>query len=142
MTPFLEKYWKEVCARDFPRQFPEKDETWLEFYHRQLDSTKSRIQAAGSRLRDSYRGEGKTTLIMIHLSCLERKVHQLQTITVAPKRTRSASLSITSKQTGSKRISLMEKSRQEAMNSSTRTSNKSPSKSVVTFRMRQPSQKR
>lgn len=142
MSPFLEKFWKEVCVREFPRLFPEKDENWLEFYHRQLDSTKSKIQAAGSRLRDSYRGEGTPSYVTILFTfVLERKVHQLQTITVAPKRARLA-FSAASMQAGAKRSSLMEKSRQEAMNSSTRTG-RSPNKAVVTFRMRQPpSQKR
>ena len=58
MGPFLEKYWKEVCVKEFPRSQPDQNETWINFYHRQLDSSKCKIQEAGSRLRDSYRGEG------------------------------------------------------------------------------------
>jgi hypothetical protein len=54
----LEKFWKEVCSREFPRVQPDSNESWLEFYHRQLDNSKSKILAAGLRLRDSYRGEG------------------------------------------------------------------------------------
>lgn len=71
MGPFLEKYWKEVCAREFPRLSPEQDESWLEFYHKQLNSTKSKIEAAGSRIRDSYLGEGtinqKTCIFCLHV---------------------------------------------------------------------------
>jgi hypothetical protein len=58
ISPFLEKYWKEVCSSEFPRVSPDPDESWLDFYNRQLDTSKSKILAAGSRLRDSYRGEG------------------------------------------------------------------------------------
>lgn len=60
MSPFLEKYWKEACSLEFPRMILEDPkESWLQFYHNQLNSSKSRISEAGSRLRDSYRGEGK-----------------------------------------------------------------------------------
>lgn len=59
MRPFLEKYWKEVCVKEFPRSQPDHEESWINFYHRQLDSSKNRIKEAGTRLRDSYRGEGK-----------------------------------------------------------------------------------
>ena len=58
MSPFLEKYWKEVCSQEFPRLQPDQNESWLSFYHNQLASSKSKILEAGSRLRDSYRGEG------------------------------------------------------------------------------------
>lgn len=45
--------------KEFPRSQPDQDESWINFYLRQLDSSKSKIIEAGSRLRDSYRGEGK-----------------------------------------------------------------------------------
>ena len=64
MGPFLEKYWKEVCDREFPCAKPENpNESWLQFYRKQVDSSKSKISAAGTRLRDSYRGEGKFLFI-------------------------------------------------------------------------------
>lgn len=68
---------------------------------------------------------------------LERKVHQLQTISMNPLAKRLKPQISTSK--SGKRMSLMEKSRQEALNSSTRSSSIN---NGVTFKMRQPSQKR
>lgn len=59
MSPILEKYWKEACDREFPRVKPvDSNESWHQFYRKQMDSSKSRILEAGSRLRNSYRGEG------------------------------------------------------------------------------------
>ena len=58
MGPFLGKYWREVCVKEFPRSQPDQGESWINFYRRQLDSSKCEIKEAGSRLRDSYRGEG------------------------------------------------------------------------------------
>lgn len=78
-----------------------------------------------------------------YLLFLENKVHQLQTISVTPLGKRLRPLTIPSP---GKKISLMEKSRQEALTSITRT-NASASKtsqnkpSTVTFRMRQPGRK-
>ena len=58
MSPFLEKYWKEICIQEFPRAEPTANESWHDFYLKQIISSKSKISAAGIRLRDSYRGEG------------------------------------------------------------------------------------
>lgn len=67
ISPFLQKYWKEVCDREFPRvrRLDDPNESWLQFYRKQLDSSKSKVTEAGSRLRDSYKGEGKAHVYAI-----------------------------------------------------------------------------
>lgn len=135
MSPILQKYWKEICEKEFFGLKPDRNESWMKFYHRQLNSSKSKIEEAGSRLRDSYLGEGESFwcfLLLLFFHVLEKKIHQLKSISApSTKRPRIPSSSYSGK-----KMNLMEKSWQEAMNSS---SNKNVNRSaIVTFKMKQP----